>query len=472
MSEHQASLFTFTAKIGPHAIGLRVVKQYDYTRVYRAPLDPLGQPYARERARPLQTLIWYPAAPSRTQSMTVRDYLNLWASETDFEAGTMPSRAKEWLAGMKPTLDSHMWAISDAPAEPGTFPVVIYAPSFSSVAWENADLCEYLASHGYVVIATPNMGETTRNMTEDIAGINAQARDIGFLISYARTLPNADVSRIAVAGFSWGGISNLFAAARDNRIGALVALDGSMRYRPGMVHEVGDVHPENMTIPLLYFSQGEATLEHQARHWKPTQNVGANVLNSWTSGDLVMVRMLGMTHRQFSSMFQRNEDVWSDFADKEFPDFQKADYGREDGSVNYGWVAEYTRQFLDAYLKGSTAARSFLQRSPAENELPRHQMVVDYRTARDLPTSFEAFRAAVTQRGFAQAETVYVEMRTKNPQFQLSEIALNDWAEQLIDANTLISAALIRRWEKGRWHVRRIGNPSRNTPAMPMQDAG
>ena len=31
------------------------------------------------------------------------------------------------------------------------------------------------------------------------------------------------MSEIAVAVFSWGGISNLFAAARDNRIDALVA---------------------------------------------------------------------------------------------------------------------------------------------------------------------------------------------------------------------------------------------------------
>ena len=27
---------------------------------------------------------------------------------------------------------------------------------------ENADLCEYLASHGYVVIASPDMGASTR----------------------------------------------------------------------------------------------------------------------------------------------------------------------------------------------------------------------------------------------------------------------------------------------------------------------
>jgi dienelactone hydrolase len=127
----------------------------------------------------------------------------------------------------------------DVPAARGRFPVVIYAASDSAVSWENADLCEYLASQGYVVIASPSMGVNTRDMTDDVPGIEAQARDISFLITYAKTLPDADVSEVAVVGFSWGGISNLFAAARDQRIDALVALDGSMRYFPGLVKQAG-----------------------------------------------------------------------------------------------------------------------------------------------------------------------------------------------------------------------------------------
>ena len=107
----------------------------------------------------------------------------------------------------------------------------------TAMSWENADLCEYLASHGYVVVASPDMGSERRAaMTSGSwIGIDAQSQDISFLIGYAQTMPDADMSEIAVAGFSWGGISNLFAAARDNRIDALFALDGSMRYFPGLV---------------------------------------------------------------------------------------------------------------------------------------------------------------------------------------------------------------------------------------------
>jgi hypothetical protein len=57
-------VFQFMEKPGPHAVGLKVVKQFDYSRIYRSATDELGKPYTGERARPLQTLVWYPAEKS------------------------------------------------------------------------------------------------------------------------------------------------------------------------------------------------------------------------------------------------------------------------------------------------------------------------------------------------------------------------------------------------------------------------
>jgi hypothetical protein len=177
-------LFQFLEKPGPHGVGLKVVEQYDYSRTYRHSTDDVGKPYQGERALPLQTLICYPAKRSSAKPMTVGDYGNLMATETSFGKPKLGDDAKEWIAGMAPTLATPLWAVRGAPLESGRFPVVVYAPSFSSMSWENADLCEYLASHGYVVIASPDMGAMTRDMTGDVAGINAQARDISFLIGW------------------------------------------------------------------------------------------------------------------------------------------------------------------------------------------------------------------------------------------------------------------------------------------------
>jgi len=257
------------------------------------------------------------------------------------------------------------------PAE-GHYPILIYAPSDSSAAWENADLCEYLASHGYVVVASPSVGVATRDMTDNLEGANAQARDISFLITYAKSLPDADLSEVAVVSWSWGGISSLFAAARDPRINALVEMDGSMRYYPGLVKRAGDVDPERMKIPLLCFTRNVGLEDLENDEVPPADKVGPNVLNAWKHGDLLTVNMLGMAHPEFSSMFQRRESA------QRFAENQVADYGREDANTSYAWVALYTLNFLDAYLKHEAWAKAFLIKTPVENGVPKHFM--DFRS--------------------------------------------------------------------------------------------
>ena len=427
--------FHFTEKPGPDAVGLKVVEQYDFSRSYRSVTDELGKPYQGERARPLQTLIWYPAEKTSGKPMMVGDYSDLLATETSFGRPELSPDWKQWIDGMKPTLKDSMWAVRNAPLLAGRFPVVIYAPSLSSMSWENADLCEYLASHGYVVVASPDMGATSRDMTSDLGGINAQAQDISFLIGYAQTLPNTEMSKIAVAGFSWGGISNLFAAARDNRIDALVALDGSMRYFPGLVKAATDVHPEQMTIPMLFFTQGPTSLEKLARHSISKDTEGPNVLNAWTHGDLITVDDMALVHTEHSSMYQRNEDIW-----KDYPSSRKADYSRADGIVGYAWLARYTLEFLDAYLKHDTQAIAFLKKAPADVGVPPHMMTVDFRAGKGIPATLDAFRAELGRQGFDHAPAIYAVMLKDQPEFKLDEDAVIRWAYDLMEQNHLSEA--------------------------------
>ena len=427
--------FRFTEKPGPDAVGLKVVEQYDFSRTYRPLIDELGKAYQGERARPLQTLIWYPAQKSNGKAMTVGDYSDLLATETSFGKPELWSDWKWWIEGMKPTLKDSMWAVRDAPLLAGRFPVVIYAPSLSSMSWENADICEYLASHGYVVVASPSTGARSRDMTVDLAGIDAQAQDISFLIGYARTLPDTEMSEIAVAGFSWGGISNLFAAARDNRIDALVALDGSMRYFPGLVKAATDVHPEQMTIPMMFFYQGSTTLEKIARQ-KPNKDTdGPNVLNAWTHGDLITVEDIALVHTEHGSMFQRNERIWKNYARS-----HKADYTRADGMVGYAWIARYTLEFLDAYLKRDAQAMAFLKKTPAEVGVPPHMMTVNFRAAKGIPASLDALRAELGRQGFDHAAAIYAAMLKEQPDFKLDEDAVLRWGSDLMEENHLAEA--------------------------------
>jgi pimeloyl-ACP methyl ester carboxylesterase len=219
------------------------------------------------------------------------------------------------------------------------------------------------------------MGVSTRDMTDDLDGINAQASDISFLISHAKSLPDTDSCEVAVVSWSWGGISSLFAAARDARIDGLVSMDGSMRCYPGLMKRAGDIHPERMTIPLLFFTRNVSLGYLENDDAPHSYKIGPNVLNAWIHGDLLTVNMLGMAHPEFSSMFQRKESA------QRFAENQVADYGRDDANTSYAWVALYTLNFLDAYLKHDASAKAFLARTPAENGVPKHLMDVRFRAA-------------------------------------------------------------------------------------------
>ena len=371
--------FRFTEKPGPYSVGLRVVEQQDRSRVFATEIDENGKPITVEGPRPLQILVWYPAETSTGKIMTFGDYAPLIKTETSFdkpiEHGKPQAYVEQYMHGITAL---PVWAVRDATMQAGQFPVVIYAPSLNAPATENIELCEYLASNGYVVMASPSMGAASRTMTVDLTGANAEARDMSILIDLAKTLPNTEMSEVAAMGYSWGGMAALFDAARDKRIGALVSLDGSFRYSAGTVLEAGDVHPDQMTTPLLVFSRAEETLEtwDAMRHGKQEGAAAPNVLNEWTHGDLLHIHLLGVSHIQFSSLYQRSERFG-----KEALQFSPADYSLEEGAESYNWMARYTLEFMNAYLKRNETARELLKRTPVENHVPAHLLAAHSRPA-------------------------------------------------------------------------------------------
>jgi pimeloyl-ACP methyl ester carboxylesterase len=279
---------------------------------------------------------------------------------------------------MRGTTALRTWAIRDAPDAQGRFPVVIYAPSLNAPNTENVELCEYLASYGFIVIASPSLGALSRSMTADVSGANAEAQDIQFLIDFAGSLPDADVSEVAAMGYSWGGMAALFAAARDKRVDAVISLDGSFRYDPGDVAKAGDVHPEQMTIPLLVFSRAEEPLETWSvkQHDDGPLGGAPSVLNAWVHGDLIHIHLLAMSHIAFSTLYERSERFT-----KEGLHFAPADYSLEDEAISFNWMARYTLAFLNAHLKQQGVAMEFLKNTPEANGVPKHLMSVTLRKA-------------------------------------------------------------------------------------------
>jgi dienelactone hydrolase len=420
-------VFANKAVMGPHPVGVRLVEQYDRSRIFQPAIDELGRPYPGERARPIQTLIWYPAENGPRKPMTWGDYFALGDTEVSFgRPRATPAAADYFRSLVAPAFNDPMAGMKDARPAHGHFPVIIYAPSFSSGAWENAELCEYLASWGYLVIASPGMG-VGHQSTHDVAGTDAQARDIAFLVGYAHTLPDADADHLAVVGFSWGGLSNLFAAARDDRIKALVDLDGSIRYWPGLVKAEG-IDPSRMTIPLLFFKSQDSIERQAALEADFKVAAGPSVLNAWTAGDFYSVDMLRMTHPEFATIVYRNPNFWRD----EFAHLLPGDSTRQDGIDGYALMEAYTKAFLDHYLEGRPEGLAFLKAPPAEHNIPPHVLVVEARPGTGTPFDFARFRTEVLARGYDQVAQAYADARKSHTDFKLASGDLEGWANDLV----------------------------------------
>jgi dienelactone hydrolase len=424
-------------KPGPHSVGFRVVQQYDYSRTYRGKTDMVtGQPYTGELARPVQTLVWYPA-PKGGTPVRYADYMRTEATDETFgrpaaEITAFLDERRQWATarvGAKQAaalLDQRMWAVADASAAAGKFPVVIYAAGGGGPAFENADLCEYLASHGYIVLASRSLGTRTKLINVDPEGLDTQARDIRFLLAYAQTLPQADMTHVAAAGWSWGGLANALAASLDSRITALVSLDGTQHKEYNKA-----VARTGLTLPWLYIQRRPESVRELAADGMETSSI---LLNEAKYADLYHVVMAPMEHLDFSSYALRMATP-TNFTE----------YSRAEIETAYHWTCRYTLEFLNAHLKGAAAGRQFLDRTPTQNGVPAHlARVYHLPAASGLVPTQAGFAAALAARGFDHALELYRQVQQQDPAFALSEGVLNGWGYQLIrDAHNVPAAVAI-----------------------------
>lgn len=418
---------------GPLPVGLKVLKQYDHARVYKTRVSlTTGKPASGERARPMQVLVWYPAVRAG-RPLSFGDYLATSVTESGFDLSPdeLKRRSAQQLAqfagaigkeAVQRELAQAMLATLDAPARDGRFPVLIYAPSFSASAAENADLCEYLASQGYIVLSSASQGARTRAMTDDVEGLVTQAADIAWLIAQAAALPQADMERLAVAGFSWGGLANVLAAARDDRIKALVSIDGSVRYFPQFVDggkaAVPYVTPARLPLPLLYLAQRPRSIEALNRSEKST---AFSLLNRMSYSDVFVATMHPMLHQHFAADGLRFARA-SDFAD----------YDRDEVRAAHAWMARYVHRFLDAYLKGDKAAQAFLANRPEANGAPKRMITMEAKRGSGLAPTHENFAGQLAERGFDQAFELYQDMQARGASFKLGPDAINSWGYELL----------------------------------------
>lgn len=253
----QVSFSKLSLPYGKYDIGFKHYTRYDNTRTY----ERLGDWNKKATARPIPVSLWFPSQKQTQNSqMNIGDYMVILKEEEEWEV--LPNeRILEWFYYSnsdknKSHLKEKVKAIKNTKPLQNKFPIVVYSPSYQASSVENFALCEFLASHGFIVISSPSRGTENRFLeggtTRDI---ETQARDIQFLINEVGNQSFADINKIAVMGFSFGGMSNVLAQMMDKRVKAIICLDGSIKYQFQKIQASPYFDLSKVDVPFIFMSQ-------------------------------------------------------------------------------------------------------------------------------------------------------------------------------------------------------------------------
>ena len=301
---------------------------------------------------PLLVSVWYPAGADGTP-LRYGDYLKL----SLWESGEKPTQenktkaleaAKAFLtkngvraASADALIKAQMYARLNATVAPGSFPLVLVIQGNGQGASGQAVLCEFLASHGYVVATIPSITRMTGPMAaeKDIAPkAEEEVGDIERAVSSLAEWPNRDKSLApSFVAHSFGSRSALF-YAMHHPVTAIVSLEGGIGLATGQKSMV-DSKMLDLTAsipPILHFY--EVNDDQAVPDFR--------LLRSLHTPDLQLVRMNSMHHVHFSS---------DGFAAVMLPSMAKVTKGGPDLKKDVVSVARQTLAYLD---KWTAAARS------------------------------------------------------------------------------------------------------------------
>jgi hypothetical protein len=261
---------------GPHDVGFRLVTEYDHSRREAPAVDFEGKRNPAPLAMAMPVAIWYPATRSRSSApMQYGTFAALSAKRTDLTPVTPADRAtaienlrafagfafgRQLSESVTRDLDTTATAaVRDAPPASGRFPVILAATD-GSIATATV-LFEYLASHGFVVMAVPSRRSyATLQVSRPASVVEARVRDLEFLLDHARRYAFADTARIAVIGVNFDGMSALSFQMKNMVARAVVSLDGWEGKQNGVETVRSGMHydPRRLRTPYFVVLQDES----------------------------------------------------------------------------------------------------------------------------------------------------------------------------------------------------------------------
>ncbi len=419
ISYGQTSIKEINLKAGEYKVGFKHYTINDSTRTYRIHNEFNNQIIGR----PIPISIWYPMKieNSNSEQLTVLNYLEILKEEEEWK--NLPNYfLLDWFPYLwntpqnKAHLSEKVNAFSNPKFLEGNFPIVVYAPSYQASSIENFALFEYLASNGFVVISSPSRGTDTRWLEGGTAkDMETQSRDIEFLLKEIHKYQNIKHDKIALMGFSFGGLSNAITVMKNRNISAVVSLDGAERYNYPVLEKSPYFNLDRFNIPYIHFAQKEIPEEVLNSDKIPVElNYKFQLYDSLKYSNIYRYRFHDLTHSYFSSfgVLFANRDKRQDKSDDKI-------------MTSYNLLCYHTLQFLNATLKNEKNASDFIENSPVENGFSDTLMSKKTKKTIKKDFTYRDFNDLAYKQDYQDLVPLYKRTIAKYPNLELQEGMLN-----------------------------------------------
>ncbi len=420
----QTSLQQINLEHGTYAVGFHHYMAIDSTRTYSQYYE-----FTNEKvARPMHISLWYPVErPDKLiNPLRIMDYFEILKEEEEW-AHLPNDQILNWFYyANSPENQKHLLELTSAYAHSnfgqGQYPKVIYAPSYQASSIENFALCEYLASHGFVVIAGPSRGTENRWFSQNNAKeMETQARDAEFLMAEAGKYAFNDHDKIALMGFSFGGLANIIVQNRNDNVKAVISLDGTERYQYDLLNESPFFNPQKIDVPYMHFAQ-KAIPETVLREdmLDASINTRFQLFDSIENSNAYRLRLHNLTHYQFSTLgvLFGERDPRQDRSDAEVME-------------SYKLAATFALNFLKANLNQDKAAQASL-REALDGNTPQELLSATSKYQKKVEFTFLDFNDIASNRHYENLQQLYDSAKLAHPTFIIPEAHLNTLGLQLV----------------------------------------
>lgn len=351
-------------KPGPYAVGVR-------TEVF---VDEKRECAVTGKPRTLVTEIWYPATED-SDEYPLNKFSDFWGGPAGIAAGTLViGRFGGQFGELENTFKNV--AHRDAKAQEGSFPLLVFSHGNGGLRHQNTYQAEYLASHGYVVVAPDHTGNAavtvlpdqivpySRDTKKNPERRDDRPHDVSFLISQLQELNTSEDhwlrsclanDQIGVFGHSFGGFTACRVMELDPRVQAILpmTLAGTSR---------DPKESQACEVPLLVI------LGSADRTAGEDGNALSLAYFEKASGPKYLLNFKDAGHYTFTEITQINPQ-WGDGIGVEQGDGEEPAFTFSDAIADQRITSEYSVAFFDTFVKKRAAAKSFLDQNLYPEEL-------------------------------------------------------------------------------------------------------